>query len=198
MKKIIPFLLISMPLIVLSQSHLHDWNNTFYNKYDASKFQKLEIVNQLIDRNNIDYKLFNAAIFYCTNIQRVKYGKKPFKHSEALEEAAQSHSKDMVTHNFYSHKSPVRGKNTMSDRLSLVGIDFDFNAENIYDSFDKTPTYWSFASKLVSGWMESSGHRRHILNAKYNYLGCGVYYYENLEWKDYFWAKATQNFSSGG
>ena len=31
---------------------------------------------------------------------------------------------------------------------------------------------------------------------KYNYLGCGVYYYENLEWKDYFWVKATQNFSS--
>ena len=198
MKKVFPLFLILIPLNVFSQLNLHDWNNTFYNKYDASKFQKLEIVNQLIDPNNIDYELFNAAIFYCTNIQRVKHRKKPFIHSIALEEAAQSHSKDMVTHSFYSHKSPVKGKRTMTDRLSFVGINNGYSAENIFDNFEKNPTYWSLASKLVDGWMKSSGHRRNILNEKYNYLGCGVYYYENLEWKDYFWVKATQNFSSGG
>ena len=196
MKKIIPFLLILISFNLFSQSNFHEWNNTLYNVYDESKFQKLDIVNQLIDPNNIDYKLFNAAIFYCTNIQRVKYGKKPFIHSKALEKAAHSHSKDMVKHNFFSHKSPVEGKRTLNERLSFVGINNSYSAENIFDNFEKNPTYLSLASKLVDGWMKSSGHRRNILNEKFNYLGCGGYYYENLEWKDYFWIKATQNFSS--
>tara|TARA_B100001758_G_C18380538_1_gene596956 strand:- start:222 stop:842 length:621 start_codon:yes stop_codon:yes gene_type:complete len=198
MKKVISVLLVSIPLVVLSQSNLNKWNNTLYNKYDASKFQKLEIVNQLIEPNNIDYKLLNAAIFYCTNIQRIKYDKKPFTHSIALEKAAQSHSKDMVTQNFFSHKNTVKEKRTLTDRLSLVGIDNGYRAENISNNFEKKPTYWSLASKIVDGWMKSSGHRENILNDKYNYLGCGVYYYKNLEWKGYFWVKATQNFSSRG
>ena len=38
-----------------------------------------------------------------------------FKHSDKLFVVAQSHSNDMVSYNFYSHTSLVRGKKTMSD-----------------------------------------------------------------------------------
>ena len=158
--------------------------------------KKISTIVFLLVLGNINYELFNAAIFYCTNIQRIKYGRKPLKHSVYLQKSAEDHSKDMVIYNFYSHKSPVKGKRTMKDRFSAVGIDSDYKAENIFNSFEKNPTYWSFASELVQGWMDSNGHKKNILNSKYNYLGCGVYYYENPEWKDYFWVKATQNFSS--
>ena len=196
MKKLL-LILLCLPFIGFGQVNLHDWNNDFYYKYNVSTFQDLEIIHQLIDKNDIDYELFKAAIFYCTNIQRIKYGKKPFIHSILLERAAQDHSKSMVVNNFYSHTSPVRGKESMADRLISVGISrFGSKAENIFNKFESNPTYWSFAVSLVQGWMESSGHRRNILSDKYNYLGCGVYYYKNLEFEDYFWVKSTQNFSS--
>ena len=192
MIQIFTFLLI--PLAIFSQVRLHDWNNSYYDKYNYSTFQSLDIIHQEIDKNNIDYQLFNAAIFYCTNIQRVKYGKRPFIHSPALEKAAQGHSEDMVNYNFYSHTSTVRGKRSMSDRLKKVGIVYSYAAENIYDKNEINPTYWSFALSLVQGWMDSKGHRKNILNSNYDYLGCGVYYYQNLEWKNYFWVRSTQNF----
>ena len=184
-----------MPFIGFSQVRLHDWDNNFYNKYNSSTFQSLEIVHQLIDHNNIDYQLFNAAIFYRTNIERINYGGSPFRHSPALEKAAQGHSKDMVTYNFYSHGSPVRGKNSMTDRLNAVGLPkYRSSAENIHNDNLTNPTYWSFASSLVKDWMNSSGHRANILNNKYNYLGCGVYF-DNMLYGD-VWVKSTQNFSS--
>ena len=191
------FLLLFLPAVLFSQVDLHEWDNSFYNKYNSSTFKSLETVNQLIDENNIDYKLFNAAIFYCTNTQRIKHGKKPFKHSSLLEKAAQNHSKDMVTHNFYSHTSPVRGKRSMTDRLTSVGMStYGSWAENIFNSFESNPTYWTFALSLLEGWMDSDGHKKNILNSNYNYLGCGSYHYKNPERKDYFWVKSTQNFSS--
>ena len=195
MKKLL-LLLLCVPLIGFSQVRLHDWDNNFYNKYNSSTFQSLEIVHQLIDPNNMDYELFNAAIFYCTNIQRIKYGRSSFKHSPSLEKAAQGHSKDMVTYNFFSHTSTVRGKNSMSDRLASVGIDYGYRAENICYTYESNPTYWTFALEIVDGWMNSAGHRENILNSNYNYLGCGVYYYKKTQGLDGFYVKSTQNFSS--
>jgi len=189
-------LLLLLPMFSFGQVGLHDWDNSFYEKYKPSKFKNLEIAHQVIDTNNIDYELFNAAVFYCTNIQRTKYGKNPFKYSELLEKAAQDHSKNMVNHNFFSHTSTVRGKTSMTDRLNSVGIKKGYQAENISYNYESNPTYWTFALKLVDQWMNSEGHKKNILNSNYNYLGCGTYYYKNVEWKEYFWVKSTQTFSS--
>ena len=84
----------------------------------------------------------------------------------------------------------------MSDRLKLVGVENAFSGENIFDYFQQNPTYWSMAVGLVDGWMKSKGHRENILDKNYKYLGCGVYYYFNEKWSDYFYVKSTQNFSS--
>ena len=179
-----------------AQVNLHSWKESDYEKYNTTTFQKLDVVNSTISRENIDYELLSAAIFYATNIQRKKYRKPVFIHSKKLEEAAQKHSFNMVKHNFYSHTSPVKKNRTMSDRLKLVGIENAFSGENIFDYFQQNPTYWSMAVGLVDGWMKSKGHRENILDKNYKYLGCGVYYYSNKEWSDYFYVKSTQNFSS--
>jgi len=181
---------------VISQLTLHEWKDSYYENYNSKTFGNIKIINEIIDKNNIDYKLFNAAIFYYTNIQRVKHRKIPFKHSSALENAAQKHSENMAKRNFYSHKSPVKGHHTMSDRIESEGITNAYMAENIFNAFDQDPTYWSFAKVLVDGWMDSKGHRANILDKNQLYLGCGVFYYYNKEWEDYFWVKSTQNFSS--
>tara|TARA_B110000483_G_scaffold47502_1_gene59201 strand:- start:59 stop:661 length:603 start_codon:yes stop_codon:yes gene_type:complete len=190
------FIFLFLVKINLAQLELHRWSDDSYGKYNSDSFQKLEIVNQKIDVVNIDYPLLNAAIFYSTNLQREKYRKIPFIFSKYLTKAAQEHSEDMVEFKFYSHTSKVRGKKTMSERLKLVGISNAFTAENIFDFFLKSPTYWSLAQGLVNGWMESKGHRANILNKNYEYLGCGSKYYFNKDWIDHFYVKSTQNFSS--
>ena len=190
------FIFLFLVKINLAQLELHRWSDDSYGKYNSDSFQKLEIVNQKIDVVNIDYPLLNAAIFYSTNLQREKYRKIPFIFSKYLTKAAQEHSEDMVEFKFYSHTSKVRGKKTMSERLKLVGISNAFTAENIFDFFLKSPTYWSLAQGLVNGWMKSKGHRANILNKNYEYLGCGSKNYFNKDWIDYFYVKSTQNFSS--
>ena len=190
------FIFLFLVRINLAQLELHGWSDDSYGKYNSDSFQKLEIVNQKIDIVNIDYPLLNAAIFYSTNLQREKYRKIPFIFSKYLTKAAQEHSEDMVEFKFYSHTSKVRGKKTMSERLKLVGISNAFTAENIFDFFLKSPTYWSLAQGLVNGWMKSKRHRANILNKNYEYLGCGSKYYFNKDWIDYFYVKSTQNFSS--
>lgn len=180
----------------LCQKNNFRWNNDNYAIHNYKSFQKLEIIHQEINRNYVDYNLLNAAIFYATNIQRVKYERKPFIYSKSLELAAQSHSEDMVNYDFYSHTSIVKGKRTMSDRLNRVGISNAYMAENIYNFFLNSPTYWTLAEGLVNGWMNSKGHKANILNRDYVYLGCGSKYYYNKEWPDSFYVKSTQNFSS--
>ncbi len=181
---------------LVAQVEIHEWDDFQFNIYTATYFKELSIVQQKINPEEIDYNLLNAAIFYRTNEERVKQGREEFIHSNALEKSAFSHSKDMVQYNFYSHNSPVEFKETMTKRLALVNIQNVAAAENIYNFFEKDPTYWSIADKLVDGWMKSPGHRANILNPEYKYLGCGAFYYVNNEWLDYFWVKSTQNFST--
>tara|TARA_B100001250_G_C19407794_1_gene617656 strand:+ start:15 stop:623 length:609 start_codon:yes stop_codon:yes gene_type:complete len=197
MKKLL-FLLVFISLISFGQKNESVWKNSMYEQYDYNNFSKLEIVNAKIDFDNINYDLFSASIFYATNFQRKKFKKKEFKYSIALNLAAQGHSEDMVNYDFYDHRSKVRHKRNLRDRMEIVGIEGGGFAENIHNSFAKEaePTYWSFASSIVQGWMNSKGHRGAILNTKYKYLGCGVYYYVNNKWLDYKWVKTTQNFSS--
>ena len=99
------------PLFLISQLSLHQWDDSFYNKYNYSSFQRLNIVHSEIDLTNIDYELLNAAIFYSTNIHRVKNGRRLLLNTRLhLKGAAQDHSQDMVKFNFFSHKSPVNKK----------------------------------------------------------------------------------------
>lgn len=196
MRNTLFFIFLFLVKINSAQLELNQWSDDFYEKYNSDSFQKLEILKIKIEKGNIDYPLLNAAIFYATNLQRTKYKKTPFIFSKYLTKAAQDHSEDMVEYNFYSHTSKVKGKKTMSDRLKLVGISNAFLAENIFNFFLKSPTYWSLAQGLVNGWMESKGHRANILNKNYEYLGCGSKYYFNKDWINYFYVKSTQNFSS--
>ena len=183
-------------LFLFGQNKLTSWNDSLYKEFSFSDFEKLDAIYKRIEIENIDYNLLNACVFYITNIQRIKYNRKPFEFSKSLSIAAKEHSMDMVNYNFYSHDSSVEGKKTVTDRLKLVGISNAFFAENIFDFSMKIPSYWTLAKGLVDGWMKSKGHRDNILNKEYNYLGTGTYYYYNEEWKDYFHVKSTQNFSS--
>lgn len=187
---------IGLLTIINSQTSDLSWNEIDYQKYNLEKFQKINLINEPISTDFIDYDLFAACIFYATNIQRDKYKKPLFKYSKSLAFAAQKHSENMVKYDFYSHTSTVKGERSMTDRLSLVGIENAYMAENIFNFSLINPTYWSMAIGLVDGWMKSKGHRANILDKNQVYLGCGIKYYLNEQWPEYFYVKSTQNFSS--
>jgi len=149
------FLLLFLPTIAFSQVQLHEWDDSYYSKYNYSTFQSLSVIHQKMDVNNIDYALFNAAIFYCTNIERVINSRNPFMHSSSLEKAAQGHSKDMAIYNFFSHTSSVSGKRSMSNRLALVGINNCYTGENIALRSAKA-SYWNLSLALFGNFYRPS------------------------------------------
>jgi uncharacterized protein YkwD len=193
--KYLTFIFLALGFFGFAQSNPESWDAYYYTSYSLNSFKQLPAVHQKIAGSKFNYRLMDAALFFRTNEERIRYNLPEFYFSIALEKAALGHSIDMVQQNFYSHQSPVPGKEDMTDRIRRVGVDFMACAENIYNFNDEDPTYWSLASKLVEGWMNSSGHRRNILNPNLKYLGCGAWPYSNPEWPAYMWFKSTQDFS---
>ncbi len=193
--------------ILFSQNSVEKsiWNKELYDKYNERSFINFQSFNNIIDIKKIDYPLLHAAVFYCTNTERVKRGLKPFKWNLNLEIAAYNHSKDMVKRNFYDHLSSKNVRN----RGLLAGIVNPFIAENIAvksplkykegkgyytheknssingeyrfshndDESDLIPfhSYLSLAKEFIKSWMNSNGHRDNILSKNGLELGAGFY-----------------------
>lgn len=202
---------------------VHRWQSSDYTRYDASTFFALPQVQALIDPRQMDYPLLQAAVFYATNESRAGEGLAPFLHSQALEDAAAAHSQAMTQHNFFSHTSVIPGLESMTSRLSAVGIPPSAMAENIaqfsglnyepgklvytpdvnggFFSYEykgtplKPRSYAGAARHVLQQWMDSPGHRRNILNPNLKYLGAGLSAFEKKSFYNMLYFNATQNFS---
>ncbi len=184
--------------------------------------------NQKIPSQSILISTFNAElleerIIEQTNIARKQHGLSSLRHSLKLTKAATWHSQDMVKFQFFSHSSPVEGRESMTDRLSLAGIKNTRMAENIITGFmiqyeagksvylpeqtgsgfryrmqdsDVPPhTYLSLSKSLVSRWMRSPGHRANILNPVLQYIGVGSAVFQDSEFGNMPTITVTQNLS---
>lgn len=98
------------------------------------------------------------------NAERKKVGCSPLRASEALRKAAQLHSYDMRTKNYFSHTS--RDGRTPFDRMRAQRYRHG-SAENIAAG-QRT------ARAVVTAWMNSTGHRKNILNCANKAIGVGV------------------------
>lgn len=212
-------------LDVVDVSGTSQWAVSLYSKYTPEKFRSFPPANQRIDFSKIDYPLLNAAVFYETNRRRREMELPDFQFSLALEKAAMDHSKDMVKLDFYSHTSPVAGRENPKVRLNQVGINNAFTAENInigfgiayeggrpvytpdqnqgkYFSYDLNgvplppQTYNSLARSVVDSWMNSPGHRRNILSPDLKFMGIGSAHYRDAKFFQMDKFKVTQNFAS--
>ncbi|MCW7480374.1 CAP domain-containing protein [Leptospira kanakyensis] len=201
------------------------WKVEQYDVFTEDTFPSYAPANTNIDFAKVDYPLLNAAIFYVSSKERKNLGLRPFKYSEKCEQAAFGHAQDMVTYDFYSHTSTVNGKETLRDRLDLVGITDTYSAENIINSFGIqyqggravfTPaqnggaffsytkagapipnhTYLSLAKAVVETWFNSPGHRKNILNPEFSYMGAGTSFYKDKKFYDIDKVKAVQVFTA--
>jgi len=167
-----------------------------------------------------DQALFSEAVTRLVNQERCTRGLRGMKTSTSLTQVALGHSKDMVAKNFFSHQSPTRGRKTMKLRLDKSGVRYRRAAENIAQlsvyafagqrfviksaakcHFESSSSgapiprhsYASLARASMQGWMNSTGHRRNILDPKLSSVGTAVAIKRNAPHCGH--TLITQNFS---
>lgn len=87
--------------------------------------------------------------------------------------AGRGHSKDMDEHDFFSHTSPLKGKETFGQRASLAGT--SANAENI-------AVGQRDGRGAILGWWYSPGHHRNMLGGQAR-IGLGRH---GVHWTELF------------
>ena len=105
------------------------------------------------------------TILDLTNAERVKEKLPPLTANPLLCQAARDHSANMAKKGEMKHV--LDGKDVLQ-RLDDVGYDFRKCGENIAVSDGAT------LKEIMKGWMESKGHREHILDPAFTEIGVGT------------------------
>lgn len=119
------------------------------------------------------------------NIERQNQGLSALGYDEPLASVAKSHSQDMSNRNYFSHDTPdgldPTGRANQagySCRYTVSNLIYTGVAENIFKIEGSSITFWDspegIAQTVVSGWMDSAGHRQNILTSHYRNEGIGV------------------------
>lgn len=170
-----------------------------YREHDWKSFNELKDANQVINPNDFDLHLLNAAIFFATNKAREGKHVKALKYSTALRDAAVVHSAQMVEKKFFDHfNSKTLKLRTPENRMKMYGV---ANAEAMGENIDwnniampSRTTYVQLADQLVDAWMHSPPHRKTMLSKGYSHLGCAAFF-EEKDKKGVRYVKATQDYS---
>lgn len=115
------------------------------------------------------------AVLALVNDERAAKGCKALVIDDRITTAAQGHSTDMATQNYFSHES--KDGRDFVQRMKEAGYPKP-GGENIAMGYT-TPT------AVMDGWMKSQGHRENILNCSFTTMGVG------LDVRGNYW---TQNF----
>jgi len=98
------------------------------------------------------------------NQERTSRGISPLEMDPRVVDVARRKSQDMIDNNYFSHNSPTYG--SPFDMLRDAGISYRTAGENIAGNRSVEAAHRSL--------MNSSGHRRNILNPNYNKVGIGI------------------------
>jgi Cysteine-rich secretory protein family len=103
-------------------------------------------------------------IFELTNHDREARGLQPLRWDTSLAAAAQEHAERMAGENYLSHEYP--GEGDVGMRAAQAGAHFQAIAENIAMGYSD--------DAIEAEWMNSTPHRRNILDPQMNAIGVGV------------------------
>ena len=109
-------------------------------------------------------RAYEQEVIRLTNVERAKYGLKPLTEDWELSRVARYKSQDMHDRRYFDHNSPTYG--TPFQMMKAFGLSYRSAGENIAMGY-RTP------QSVVTGWMNSSGHRANILNSSYTRIGVG-------------------------
>lgn len=105
-----------------------------------------------------------AEVVRLTNEERAKAGCGPLTVEPHLTQSAQGHASDMVKQQYFDHNS--KDGSSPFDRMKRAGFTGGAMGENIAAG-QSTP------QDVMTGWMNSPGHKANILNCSFNQIGVG-------------------------
>lgn len=131
------------------------------------------------------------------NAERAKAGAQPLAFDNDLSEAAEGHSRWMISTDIFSHTGA--GGSTSTQRMQQAGYSLQGSwatGENIAWATTRNPTGYSDEVQLLhTNLMNSSGHRANLLNPNFREVGLG---FEVGEYKGRSTAFVTENFGKTG
>lgn len=116
------------------------------------------------------FSSFEERVVQLVNDTRLQNGLAPLTLNWQLTAAAEIHSQNMATQDFFSHAG-IDGSRSI-ERAQAAGYRSTFVGENIGVEFTSP-------EEVFDGWMDSSGHRANILNPDYTEIGVGYVFLEN-------------------
>lgn len=115
---------------------------------------------------------YEAQVLEIVNQERWANGQlPPLKGESSLNNAAETHSNNMASRNFFAHCDFDTGSTPVS-RMQAAGYSGNNWGENIAAGYG-TPV------SVMNGWMNSSGHRDNILSTGYREIGIGYFRQNN-------------------
>jgi len=112
---------------------------------------------------------FELEVIRLMNLERTSRGLPPLARNTQLTLSARAHNADMIANNFFDHTGS--NGSTASERACAAGYapygwGRCYVGENIAGGYT-TP------AAVMTGWMNSGGHRANILNSNYREVGVG-------------------------
>ena len=137
--------------------------------------------------SNVD-QAWREEVLFLTNAERLKEGLDPLVGCNNLHKAAQTHSDAMHEQDFFAHDNPYTGDG-VGERSNQAGYGWGLIGENIAMGY-------ASPKDVVSGWMNSLGHRENILN-DFKHLGIGITLGGSDRYGKGNWFWWVQNFGVG-
>jgi uncharacterized protein YkwD len=118
------------------------------------------------EAKTLEAQILNAAwdVFGLTNDARRANGLSELTWHNSLGNAGHAHATDMAQRNILSHTGSDGSSH--GDRARRYGYNSSYVGENIAYGYQS-------AQAVFSGWMNSDGHKKNILNGRYRYCGIG-------------------------
>jgi uncharacterized protein, YkwD family len=107
---------------------------------------------------------YEQQVVDLVNKERAAAGLSALKVNATLANVAETKAADLRDENYFSHTSPKYG--SPFDMMKQFGISYTAAGENIAKG-QRTP------QEVMTGWMNSPGHRANILNSSYTEIGVG-------------------------
>jgi uncharacterized protein YkwD len=106
------------------------------------------------------------------NRERTRRGMRALRRNRNLSQAALSHTRDMIDQRYFQHVS--KSGLDVVDRLTSTGYLGRVRTWLVGENLAWGSGSRSTPRETVIAWMNSSGHRRNILNRRFREIGIGV------------------------
>jgi uncharacterized protein YkwD len=111
-----------------------------------------------------------VEVVAAANRARVKQGLSSLETNEAMMRAAMEYAAELAGRETLDHKSRTVGKEDAGERLRSVGVPWNRVGENLAMFSPRI----GIAESSITGWLNSPGHRRNLLDANFRMTGAGV------------------------